>query len=249
MLSEITGQFETISLEALNERAPLLNREDRKFIFTINQLPEVLKDCLETYYLLNIDNTKIFNYRNWYYDTPGLLFYRQHHAGKANRCKIRKRLYVNSGLSFIEIKHKTNKDKTIKHRLKAVSIDAATHFIQQHAGYDAAVLTQSIEINYNRITLLHKTKPEKITFDINLAYNQNELQSRFDNLVIAEVKTERCDTSFFKSIMKKYGEREDSFSKYCVGLISINGQIKHNNFKQLYQKILKTNQHGIFLQP
>ena len=246
MLRKLLNQFETVSLNELNVRAPLLNRKDMKFVFSCNQLEQVLQDCEDKYYVLTINDNTIFNYRTWYYDTAGLLFYHQHHTGKTNRCKIRRRLYVNSNQSFIEVKHRTNKDKTIKYRYESGSLDDAQLFIRQYSGYDSAGLTEAIEINYSRITLLHKTKPEKVTFDINLSYKQNKCISGFNNIVIAEVKTERCATTFFIKIMKKNSIRQNSFSKYCLGLISINSQIKHNNFKQLYNKILKINRHGIF---
>lgn len=249
MPSEIINQFKAISLNELNERAPLLNREDSKYIFHVSQLPHILQQCVQTYGLLNIDNTRIFNYRNWYYDTAGLLFYQQHHSGKANRCKIRKRVYADSGLHMMEIKFKTNKGKTKKYRHTAGNINAARHFIQQHSGYDITTLNNTLQVNYSRITMLHKTKSEKVTFDLNLNYSQNDVECSFNNLVIAEVKTEKCSEAVFKNLMKNLGIREDPFSKYCIGLIALHTQVKHNNFKQLYHKIQKINQHGIILQP
>ncbi len=246
---KLPQQFETVSLNELNIKAPLLNREDRKFVFHAGRLQEILQDCVATYYLLKINDNTLFNYRNWYFDTAHLDFYHQHHCGKTTRCKIRKRLYVNSGQSFIEVKQKTNKGNTVKHRTACNNLDEARGFIQQYSGYDTSCLQETIEINYNRITLLHKHKPEKVTLDLDLFYRQDEAVSKYDNLVIAEVKTEKCNTPSFSNIMKLHGIREGSLSKYCLGLISSREQIKYNNFKQQYYQILKTNQHGILFQP
>lgn len=240
-------QFETVSLNELNVKAPLLNREDRKFVFHISRLQDILEDCITSYYLLKINDNALFNYRNWYFDTACLDFYHQHHCGKTTRCKIRKRLYVNSGQSFIEVKQKTNKGNTVKYRTACNSLNEARSFIQQHSGYDSACLQETVEINYNRITLLHKHKPEKVTLDMDLSYRQNETAKEYENLVIAEVKTEKCNTPSFSSIMKLHGIKEGSLSKYCLGLISTKEQIKYNNFKQQYHNILNTNKHGVLL--
>lgn len=249
MLSIVLDRFEKVSLNTLNERSRLPDREDIKYVFPVGQLQQVLHDCVESYDLLHIDKNAIFKYRTWYYDTADLQFYHQHHAGKSNRCKIRKRLYVNSGLSYIEVKHKTNKGRTVKYRQELDTPEAERLFIQQYGGYDSARLQETIEINYNRITLLHKTKPEKVTLDINLSYRLHEREIDYNNMVVAEIKTAHGASLSFRNTMKQNGIRQGSLSKYCLGLISLNRQIKYNNFKQVYHKILKINQHGIIYQP
>ena len=245
MLTDQTLQlFEPISLDTLNSRAPLRNRVDRKFAFPFSQLQKVLEDCSTAYQVLNISNDLIFNYKNWYYDTEDLQFYCQHHNGKGNRCKVRKRLYENSGLHFIEVKQRNNKGNTIKYRCQADDISAADTFVLQYSGYNSAALRNTITINYSRITLLHKEKIEKVTFDMQVTCRHNESIRVYNDLVIAEVKTERSNAVSFCEIMKRHAIHEGSLSKYCLGMISLDEHIRQNNFKEQYNRILKINKNG-----
>ena len=62
------------------------------------------------------DGKLIHDYKSLYYDTEDWKFYLDHHNGRVNRNKIRFREYVGSKLTFLEIKLKNNKGKTIKKR-------------------------------------------------------------------------------------------------------------------------------------
>lgn len=238
---ELLNKFDTLSLIDLQNKAPLMEREDKKFVLATHQINNVLVDCMKEYQILKIENDLFFDYKTAYYDTKDLELYQNHHNGKGNRNKIRKRLYVNSGLTFIEIKNKTNKGKTIKHRIESNTILEAKEFISSHSGLSVSDLTKSLSLEYSRITLLHKTKLEKITLDYNLVFSNEKTTVTYANIIMAEVKTEKPTAIDFCLIMKKHTIREGSLSKYCLGLVSLNNGIKHNNFKHSYNKILKIN--------
>jgi len=238
---ELLQKFETLSLVDIQNKAPLLEREDKKFVLAIKKINCVLEECLEEYQILKIENDLFFEYKTAYYDTKNLELYQNHHSGKGNRNKIRERLYVNSGLKFVEIKNKNNKGKTIKHRLQTDTILEAEKFVATHTGLSISDLVKTLNIEYSRITLLHKKNLEKVTLDYNLIFSNNFVTVKYDNIVIAEVKTEKSTNIKFGNIMKKYGIREGSLSKYCLGLVSLDNQVKHNNFKYKYNKTLKIN--------
>lgn len=241
MYIELLHKFETLSLIDLQNKAPLLEREDKKFVLAMHQINNVLEDCLKEYQILKIENDLFFDYKTTYYDTNSLELYYDHHNGKGNRTKIRERLYVNSALKFVEIKNKNNKGKTIKHRLQTDTILEAEKFVATHTGLSISDLVKTLNIEYSRITLLHKKNLEKVTLDYNLIFSNNFVTVKYDNIVIAEVKTEKSTNIKFGNIMKKYGIREGSLSKYCLGLVSLDNQVKHNNFKYKYNKTLKIN--------
>ena len=228
----------------LQNKAPLMEREDKKFVMTALQINDVLADCLKEYQILKIENDLFFDYKTAYYDTKELELYQNHHNGKGNRNKIRERLYVKSGLKFIEIKNKNNKGKTIKHRVESNTILEAKKFIANHSGLSVSDLLKTLSIEYSRITLLHKTNLEKVTLDYDLVFFNDNATVNYKNIVIAEVKTEKTNDIEFCHIMKKHTIREGSLSKYCLGLVSLNNQIKHNNFKHNYNQILKINNNG-----
>lgn len=238
---DILNFFDTISLSYLQDSAPLLNRKDRKFIIPIGVLDEILMDCSKEYRILKIDNEFLFKYQTKYYDTEELKLYFDHHNGKGNRYKIRERDYVQSGLKFIEVKNKTNKDQTIKYRKELKNRIETNDFIQNHTSLLESNLYESLNLEYTRITLLHKVKMEKVTLDLNLNFCDKLNTILYNNIVIAEVKVEQLADMEFRNIMKKYKIRAGSLSKYCLGLLSLNPKLKKNNFKMIFNQIVKMN--------
>lgn len=240
----ILNFFDAISLSYLQDNAPLLSRKELKFIVPMSILDRVLKDCQEEYQILKINNECLFRYSTNYYDTMNLKLYFDHHKGKGNRYKVRTREYVQSGLKHAEIKYKTNKNQTIKYRLEIKNWIEAKEFIQDHTGILESDLHKSLYSEYTRITLLHKEKMEKVTLDFNLGFYEKQKSIQYNNIVIAEVKAEKITSIYFNEIMKKYKIKSGSLSKYCLGLVSLNPKLKKNNFKMMFNQIIKVNNNG-----
>jgi hypothetical protein len=187
----------------------------------------------------------VFDYQNFYFDTIDYQLYYKHHNGKAERFKVRQRVYMNSQLSFVEVKQKTKKGLTNKYRKEASSIENAASFLQAHIDLDYTQLVPTLENRYKRITLLHKINEEKVTIDINLNFASEKNNIDFNQISIAEVKSESYSGTDFSSIMKSLGIREGGMSKYCMGLIALGIPVRHNLFNQSYKQILKKNTDGI----
>jgi hypothetical protein len=81
--------------------------------------------------------------------------------------------------------------------------------------------------------------PERVTLDMNLQFRKEDEVYDFNDLVIAEVKQEKLTTSSFWKLMKRHHVRQGSVSKYCLGVIRLNRDIKHNNFKPNLRNINK----------
>lgn len=242
MFSAILHHYETFSLSELDSNDLLMsNRFESKYFFHLSQVDTILEACKKNYKLLNIDDRRIFDYQNCYFDTADFQLFFSHHKGKPSRVKIRKRVYQNSNLSFLEVKQKTSKGTTNKFREISDRIENSADFILNHSGMDLKDLHPAINNQYKRMTFLHKERLEKVTIDINLNFDMFGKKAGFDNLAIAEVKTEKNSGSEFCSIMKSIGLREGGLSKYCLGVISLNPDIKHNNFKAMYKQIKKKN--------
>jgi hypothetical protein len=168
------------------------------------------------------------------------LFYNQQVRGKLNRHKVRYRLYESTGESFLEIKKKTNKNRTIKWRIEnssePKSPDAeAARFIGEYIPFCLPDLHPVLVNGFNRITLVGKACKERVTLDYNIAFSSPEgRNSGFAFLAIAELKREKISCiSPFGIIMKSMGIRPGSFSKYCMGSALINdmpriNMLKHN---------------------
>ncbi len=245
MFSGILQSFQTFSLHELDATNLLMkNRFETKYYFHLSHLDNILQACQNRYNILKIDDRLIFDYQNCYFDTKDFQLYYKHHNGKAERYKIRKRVYLNSQLSFIEIKQKTKKGNTNKYRQEAVSLENAASFLQSHININYTELIPTLENQYNRITLLHKKNEEKVTIDINLNFASEKNNIAFNQIAIAEVKSENYSGTDFSQIMRSLGIKEGGMSKYCMGMIALGITVRHNLFNQSYKQIIKKNTDG-----
>ncbi|MBL4668243.1 MAG: polyphosphate polymerase domain-containing protein [Flavobacteriales bacterium] len=245
-LNNVLKTLDPISLKEM-DRVKLQNRTDTKFVFNTNLLPIILNDIKKFYSILEIKDKRTNSYQTLYYDTKELKSYIQHHNGKANRIKIRFRKYVESDLNYLEIKFKNNKGRTIKSRTKTSNIETelsqvSKKFIEQHSFYNGNEVIPVLWNNFTRLTLVHKTKNERLTIDLNLGFKSflDNTEKEIPHIIIAEVKQEKAsgNSDFIKAI-RKYHIRKSSMSKYCVGTALLNKSLKQNNFKERILKINK----------
>lgn len=242
-LENIIQNFESISLDDL-ESSTLMDRTECKFVLTVPVFLAVLTEIQSAYFILEVSGKRILKYENLYYDTDDLKLYHQHHHGKLNRHKVRQRRYIDSQTNYIEIKHKTNKGRTIKTRvLEKSSLDelsaAGTAFISKVLPDDAANLKPVIKINYRRITLINKHQEERLSFDLDCEYEGGNTKNNFERFVIAELKQHQTTSTGFTTLIKKLNLKQKSFSKYCYGMARLNPTLKQNNFKSLFSTLNK----------
>ena len=235
-LEALMGRFDPISLKEMDGVA-LLNRTDTKYVMRTSQLQQALAQLTTRYRVLTIANQRLNHYQTVYFDTPDLSLYTRHHDGAKNRYKVRSREYVDSHLSFLEVKFKTNKNRTIKSRMQTPDVvtefDAGTaSFVHDHCPNDPALLGPKLWNQFIRITLVSKQSVERLTLDINLEFQREEARVGLPGVAIAEVKQEGFDRqSDFIQQMRGMGVRPSSFSKYCMGVASLYDEVKKNNFK------------------
>jgi hypothetical protein len=231
----IISDFTPISLGEMDD-VKLMSRTDTKFAFNANKMPELLAQLIPFYRVLAIDGKLIHDYKSLYYDTDDRKFYTDHHNGRVNRNKIRFREYVGSGLTFLEIKRKNNKGRTIKKRMK---VDAITRELsEEHKKYIKRIIGEKLAvnakqwINFSRITLVHKTQKERLTIDINLTFENEKLSGDLKQIIIAEVKQEKMSrSSDFMRIAKEMYILPIRISKYCMTTLQLNPDVKQNRFK------------------
>ena len=235
-LPAIISDFTPISLDEM-DGVKLMSRTDTKFAFQANKLPFLLKKLIPFYRVLSIDGKLIHGYKSLYYDTDKRKFYTDHHNQRVNRNKIRFREYVGSGLTFLEIKLKNNKKRTIKKRMKVDTI--TKELSEEHKKYIKKIIGKKLEvnakqwINFSRITLVHKTQKERLTIDINLTFENEKLSGDLKQIVIAEVKQEKMSrSSDFMKIAKEMSILPIRLSKYCMTTLQLNPDVKQNRFKE-----------------
>ena len=235
-LPAIISDFIPISLGEMDD-VKLMSRTDTKFAFNANKMPELLVQLMSFYRVLEIDGQLIHDYKSLYYDTDDRKFYLDHHNGRVNRNKIRFREYVGSKLTFLEVKMKNNKGRTIKKRIQVAAIsdelsDKQQQYIEKIIGIPLQVSAKQ-RINFSRITLVHKTQKERLTMDVNLTFENDNDNGDMKHIVIAEVKQERMSrSSDFMRIAKEMHILPIRISKYCLTTLALNPLLKRNRFKE-----------------
>mgnify|MGYP002682236895 CR=1 FL=1 len=223
----------------------LLNRVDTKFVLTTAQLLQTLITLQSEYWVLAVKGHRLNHYRTLYFDTPNFDLYNLHVNGRADRYKVRSREYTDSHQSFLEVKHKTIKRRTIKERIRTeqpvlqLSLDHE-HWLQGVFPYDCQSLQPKLWSTFVRITLVSKRGCERVTLDTDLAFYANNHFLRLDGLAIAEVKRDaRTEESVFLALMHNQHIRPEGFSKYCLGVSLLYDQVKKNAMKPKIMKIQK----------
>ena len=215
-----------------------MNRVDTKYLFPVSKLPELLENVQSKYRALVIDQLQEFRYKTVYFDTPDLLFYNQHITGKLNRAKVRIRTYESNGLTFLEVKQKSNKGRTSKSRLEKEPgdmnhIEQSREFLPELIRFGTGSLKPVVSTGFTRITLVSLERAERITIDYNISWNNMKGDSvEMPFLAIAEIKSDKSTAlSPFFLELKNLGIRRTGFSKYAIGMALVNDAPKQNMLK------------------
>ena len=236
--------FSPVYLSDLSDAA-LLNRVDTKYLIPIGHLGSILDRVQANYRVLDINHIRLNRYHTVYYDNPDFKFYTQHHNRYGDRYKVRSRRYVDSNIAFFEVKHKTNKKRTIKSRVPLetefeMQPGDLNGFIEHHVPAKSDELEAKLWNDYLRFTLVDQSKPERVTIDLALEFGYENTQVHLPGFAIAEVKQKRfTPDSHFIHEMRRLGIRSSSFSKYCAGVYLLYDNVKTNNFKPVMRKVQK----------
>ncbi len=235
------AHFAPISLAEMDAVA-LMDRVDTKYVLGAWQLPALLAALAGDYCVLEVQGVRLNRYRTLYFDTPDLDLYGRHHAGRAERYKVRSRAYLDSGLSFLEVKRKTNKGRTVKERMRTETLltritSEAGRFVDGRvpsAPYLGPVLGNA----FLRITLVGRQCAERATIDLDLRFQAGDLHLSLTGVAVVEIKQERADrTSPLVARMRALGIRPTAFSKYCIGVALLYSGVRHNRFKPVLNRV------------
>jgi len=243
------SDFNSISLVDL-DKVQLLNRKDTKYVFSQNKLLKLLDRLKPFYRILEIEGKRTFTYDNTYFDTDEFFFYTQHHNECRKRFKVRYRKYCETNKQYFEIKVKDNKNRTIKNRIRSANRNGdfdeeEKRLISETIGLSSQHLIPSLDIQFSRITLADNNFNERLTIDTNLSAKNGISSNIFDQLAVSEIKQKRYDPkSDFIQILRGLRIKEMRFSKYCMGMLHVHKDIKHNRFKPKLLRINKILTHG-----
>ena len=211
------------NLEAM-DHVKLMRRHDTKYVLSKDLLPEILISIQDDYKVLSLDDERLQPYETVYFDTPELQMYLEHHNGRMNRYKIRMRKYVLSGESYLEIKFKNNRSETIKKRVKtAMNVkeleDENQRFLSENSPFSFNEISPALWNRFRRITLVSKSRPERLTIDLGLGFSENN-KSKFEQLdetCIIEVKRDLdADGSDIIDVLDRYRVKATGFSNIVL---------------------------------
>ena len=250
---DIVNTMRPISLDEMKD-VRLMNRVDTKYLVTSDQLIAILQGIRDHYYAQEVEGNRLSPYSTVYYDTPELTMYIIHHDRHLVRDKVRVRTYVDSHLTYCEVKHKTNKGRTKKKRLElktengerktAGTLSELNDQIVS-AGfqipYPTEVLEASLETVFDRITLVNYEKTERLTIDCNLRFNNfiSGISASMDPLVVMELKQDGRARSLLKQVLFDLRIKPYKISKYCIGTAMTRPEVKQNRFKKKIRRINK----------
>lgn len=250
ILSHISQHVEALPPITLDEMKSirLMNRTDQKYLTNLSTLDRLLQMVEGKYRAQVVNGKRICGYATTYFDQEGNhSMFRQHETGHKPRTKVRVRTYLESDLTFLEVKKKDNHGKTAKTRIQVPSLDAVTKqgegadFVDQATGLDLKNLHPVVSNRFKRITLVNMDMTERLTidFDIRFKCHASGEECTMDQVVVIELKRDGRAPSPILPILRQLRIKPSGFSKYCIGASVTGAQPRINRFKKRLVKIRK----------
>lgn len=218
------------------ERSALQQRLTRKFLLPAAKIPLLAAELAPSYTLLRAGGKRSATYRTLHFDTEDLRFFHAHRRGFRRRQKVRIRHYDDRRLSFFEVKQRIHDLRTIKHRLQRPFGDDQLHaedlaLVDRHTGEHSHLVPQVWTL-FRRLTLVSLRGDERVTFDFDLRFSDGTREVAAPQVVIAEVKQLRLSRrSPVMLALLHRGLRPSRFSKYCVAIIKLHPDVRHNRLR------------------
>lgn len=237
-LLEAMAGLTPVTLAKLDE-AQLHDREESKVILRTADVPEALGRLATDYLILDHEGERLQGYCNEYFDSAELRNYHEHHNQKGRRMKLRYRTYLNSDLTFFELKRNVN-GRTVKERRRSMRPDevlggADALFFFKRTGQPPSAYVPSLRVDYQRILLVKRDFSERVTIDLDLAFSSGRGAARTPGLAICEFKQPALDLR--SPAMVAMNRRPQNFSKYCMGLASCDPSLRRNRFKKVFRNL------------
>ena len=219
------------TLTELEDRVPLLHRQDTKYLLDSSALESLLPVMAARHRLLEIDGRRAFRYDSVYVDDGALSVHQAHAQGRRLRYKARTRRYGDGPLCFQEVKLTASRGSTTKLRRACSSAEHGfvgpqfraflDEALQAHHGTVAPMdLRPSVTVRYTRRTLVLLDGGERVTVDQDLDFldrTGRRCGAMRPDLALVEVKTSggrgATDRAFWAD-----GHRPVKMSKYGIGV-------------------------------
>jgi hypothetical protein len=236
---ETAAMVAPIGLDELMALAELQTRVDRKYFVPAAVFDRMIAELAPGLRVLEIDGRRTFGYESIYFDTPELNGYRAHIQGRRQRFKVRTRTYTDSGQCMFEVKLKGARGETIKRRTPH-PIEDRTELTDAAMAHLRAALSEayrwtvpprllpSLTTTYRRTTFVSRTGDVRLTCDVGLTCLDARHAVRDTGThVLVESKSSGQGNAPDR-ILRHFGVRPVSVSKYCVGIAALHPELPSN---------------------
>lgn len=236
------AQMPAISLAEIKTLA-LLDRLDVKFMLHVRQLAQIMTRVQHNYSVLEINGARAGHYQTTYFDTPDFAMYHAHHNGLRVRHKVRWRWYLDSNLIFLEVKEKTNRERTIKSRITLPAPidhlrDLDTTWMPANITFDPRTLRPVVWNRFRRMTLADFERQERITIDLGLEFGCDNRATALPGLAIVEIKQRKFSlNSPMARELHRLQIHPEHVSKFCVSMAMLHPDLKQNRFKPVLRRL------------
>jgi len=239
---ETAARMPSISLDEIKTLA-LLDRLDVKFMLHERQLAQIMARISGHYRVLEINGVRPGRYHTTYFDTPDFAMYHAHHNGARARHKVRWRSYLDSGLIYLEVKEKTNRERTVKRRITLPAPishlhDLDTSWMPASFKLDPHALRPVVWNRFRRLTLADFERQERITIDLALEFGRDNHAIPLPGLAIVEIKQRKFSLhSLMARELHRLQLHQAHVSKFCTAVAMLYPEQKQNRFKPLMRRL------------
>ncbi|MET4059356.1 hypothetical protein ABIB35_000887 [Arthrobacter sp. UYP6] len=230
-----------VGLEELNSAAALQTRVDRKYLVDAALAERILATLPVQALVLDMEGQRSFTYDSVYFDTPGLDSYLLAAHGRRRRYKIRTRTYVDSALSFLEVKTEGARAATVKERIPygledrtRITADGRDYIAQTLAAVgslpDLDALDPVLETGYARTTLYLPGSGSRATIDSDVTFSlPGNSGWTLDRKVVVETKSGSTAGALDRHLWE-HGVRPSRISKFATGLAALRPGLPANRW-------------------
>ena len=231
--------LQPVTLEELVARAALQTRVDRKYVLPLGAAEQFVSElgAAEELRVLEMGAQRTFGYESLYLDTPDLTGYHLAARGRRRRFKVRRRTYLDTGTSFLEVKTRGQRGTTVKERIADTGdVAAEGAFVDDVLSRAGLAMVHSRDLRptlrtaYRRTTLHLPASDARLTIDTDLTWRlPGAGDVRLEGLALVETKAGSAPSAADRRLWRS-GHRPSRISKYGTGLAALRGDLPDNRW-------------------
>ncbi|MFJ5956789.1 polyphosphate polymerase domain-containing protein [Paenarthrobacter sp. NPDC092416] len=240
-------QLPAVGLEELTTEAALLTRVDRKYLVPSATARKIMSTFTAETRVLEMDGSRTFAYDSVYFDTPGLDSYLLAAHGRRRRFKIRTRTYLDSAVSFLEVKTEGAREATVKERIPYELCDR-DRLTDEGLAYVNETLAATLgdanfgplepvlSTRYDRTTLFLPESGSRATIDSDVTWQRPDGQPWIlDDAVVIETKSGSAAGPLDRHLWAN-GVRPCRISKFATGMAALHPELPANRWNQTLRR-------------